>query len=347
MGADRRESSIRCNYPHARKLAACVRLSHAACPALLGLLQHRPPFARQLMKRSQPLFSTHITAASVHSCPRALLARGSLHETCLSSVGRDEEGGNRKHRWQQPNRLDKLPSNAASPPPFAAAHVRPAHYQMPADAWQQRLLVADSEDVLCRILVQEGAALSAAQTVEAWQLLLRQYANAQVAAGEGAGGRGEGGHGHLFAQSLALLAQNLARQMAKLTFSQLSRLLQALVYAGIVVDPALLSALDLHLREAAARVEARNDLRGVAVVLWAYGVAQRLDTGGEGGEEEEEEEVEEEEEEDTCLDRHMALLCDLILVCSTAYTCAYVRLISTKTAKTDWTSKASPTCCGG
>jgi hypothetical protein len=141
---------------------------------------------------------------------------------------------------------------------------------MPADAWHQRLLVADSEDVLCRMLVQEGAALSAAQTVEAWRkLLLRQYTNAPVAAGEGAGGRGEGGHGHLFAQSLALLEQNLARQMAKLTFSQLARVLQALVYAGIVVDPALLSALDLHLREAAARVEARNDLRGVAVVLWA------------------------------------------------------------------------------
>ena len=106
MGAYRRESSIRCKYPHARKLAACLRLSHAARPALSGLLQHRPPFARQLRKRSQPLFSTHITAASVHSCPRALL--------WIPARNRSQQ------RWERRGRGEQKASLAAAQSPRQA-----------------------------------------------------------------------------------------------------------------------------------------------------------------------------------------------------------------------------------
>jgi len=252
-----------CVHTQPWALAASPAASSSSCPPT----------------QEKPLFLPHITAASVRSCPRAFVRNRSQQRGEIRGWGEQQASlaaAQSQGDWG-PNRRDKLQSDAASPPPFAAEHVRPAQYQLPDDAWQQRLLAAESEDVLCRMLVQEGAALSAAQTVEAWRkLLLRQYAHAPVAAGEG-GGRGGGGHGHLFAQSLGLLEQNLARQMATLTFRQLARVLQALVYGGTVVGQALLSALDMHLREAAGTVEARKDLRGVAAVLWAYGVAQRLD----------------------------------------------------------------------
>ena len=78
---DRRESSGRCSYPHARKLAACLRRAHELCPALSGLLQLRPNVALPRFSTSNHRgFRTLVsTRRSVDPCTKQVSA--ALRET--------------------------------------------------------------------------------------------------------------------------------------------------------------------------------------------------------------------------------------------------------------------------
>ena len=106
---------------HARKLAACL----CACTRSLGLwlrlLQLLLPLARQPRKS---LFF-YLTSPR-RPCARA---HAPLYETGLSSVGRYEDGGNSKRRWQQPNRRaigDPIAETSSSPMPLPHRHFQPS-----------------------------------------------------------------------------------------------------------------------------------------------------------------------------------------------------------------------------